>query len=119
MKIAVGRPVSAPAVILGGTFLVVQAVQLVLIVLFEKVEYDTFTFYFSKVELMRWWTFDHHPVMSFVQEFLPIGYSKFQMLFPGNIGNYIVVLSALAYFTVYERQIVAPLAVMIFANNVF
>ena len=98
--------------------------QLVLLILYEKVEYDTFTFYFSKVELMRWWTVDDHPVMTFVQEFLPIGYAKFQKLFAehgyaANAGNFIVVLGVLGYFLAYERKIVVPLALFVFANNVF
>jgi hypothetical protein len=113
-----------PALILGGSFLTIQIVQLVLLVLYEKVEYDTFTFYFSKVELMRWWTVDHHPVMTFVQEFLPIGYAKFQKLFAehgyaANAGNFIVVLGVFGYFLAYERKIVVPLALFVFANNVF
>jgi len=107
---------------LGTSFVLVQLAQVVLVILYEKVEYDTFSFYFSKVELMRWWTSAVHPVMSSVQEFLPIGYSRLQMLFAGgsdfarNQLNFLVVLGVGLYLARYMRAHFFAFAFLALAN---
>lgn len=115
---------NATPVILTGSLLLVQVAQIFLLILFEKVDYDTFTYYFSKVELMRFWTPSNHPVMSFVQEYLPIGYSKFQKLFASglyarNAGNYLIVAAVAAYLCIYVRRLWLPLAFLALTNVAF
>jgi hypothetical protein len=117
---------ATPIGILACTMLTVQFVQLVLLILFEKVEFDTFTYYFSKVELMRFRDVDagHIPVMSFVQEFMPVGYSKFQMLFCSgpyarNAGNFIIVVGIATYLLMFVRRLFLPLALLALTNVAF
>jgi hypothetical protein len=116
--------VPLPVLILAGSFLTLQIVQLVLLTLYEKVEYDTFTFYFSKVELLRWQTLTGYPNLSSVQEFLPIGYSKLQALFANggyakNGLNFIVAMGVGAYLSQYIPRLFIPFAFLTLANTAF
>jgi hypothetical protein len=115
---------NASLAMLAASLLVVQFVQLFLLILFEKVEYDTFTYYFSKVELMRFWTVGHAPVISYVQDFMPVGFSKFQLLFASgsyarNAGNYIVVLAVAAYILAFTKRLFLPLLFLALTNVAF
>lgn len=109
--------------VLVGSFLAVQAAQLILLLLFEKSDYDTFTFYFPKVELMRWWTVADQPLTSYIQEFLPIGYTNLQMKFGGsasrNFMNYAVVVTC-AFILIRARpRLFVPFAFFALANTGF
>jgi hypothetical protein len=124
LQTALRRYPQMPALLLGGSFLIVQLGQLALLIFSEKVEYDTFTFYFSKVELMRWWTPERHPVMTFVQEFLPIGFTKLQMLFAAgnyarNAMNFLVAIGGAVYLGRQVPRLFFPFVFLVLANTAF
>lgn len=121
-----GRTVSRGVVtIVVLSFAAIQLTQLVLLCLFEKVEYDTFTFYFSKVELMRWATADRIPLTTTEQEFLPIGFTKLQMLFtgsrlwPSNSLNFIVALLGGLILARFIPRLFVVFAALTLASNAF
>ncbi len=102
-----------------GLFLV----SFFLVLIYEKVEYDTFTFYASKIELNKAGYANSN--LTFVQEYLPVGWTKIQFLWADaspiakNLVNYLVAVTLLAAIWRWESELRLYLIFLLCSNEIF
>lgn len=103
-----------------GTLLLVS---LILVVVFQKVEYDTFTYYASKVELEK--AGFSNVFLNSVQEYLPIGWTKIQFLWADlvtrgkNCVNFLTALILLVAIWNWEKNLRMFLILLVCSNEIF